>query len=61
MEGSLIIRNHLGQTVETIRAVYPKGYNEISFKVNDFTTGLYFYTLRTATQQLTKSMVIIKQ
>ena len=60
-ECRIVLCNHLGQMVKTVQVVYPKGYQEVVFDVGSFANGLYFYTLQTGTQQLTKNMVILKQ
>jgi len=60
MEASIRLSNHLGQTIKLINQHYTKGYNEVNLSVDGFESGLYFYTLQTASIQTTKSMVVIK-
>ena len=58
---TLVIRNILGQTVQTLvaDALVPGNYIK-TFDGKKFSSGIYFYTLRTPTSSLTKMMVLIK-
>lgn len=55
---NFLVRNHLGQTIFEQEKVFTKGQNLIEFEKSTFPAGLYFYTLKTANQSLTKTMII---
>lgn len=61
MEAELIIVNHLGQEIEKIQETFQKGFNQLEFSNEALKSGLYFYTLKTATFSKTRSMVVVKE
>ena len=50
-----------GKIIKTIENEYAKGYNEISINKSDLgTSGVFYYRLETATENLTKKMIVIE-
>jgi hypothetical protein len=58
---SLKIYDALGREVETlVYGIQRTGNHEASFKADNLSTGIYFYTLRSGNFQSTKKMLILK-
>jgi GEVED domain/Secretion system C-terminal sorting domain/Dockerin type I domain len=57
----IVISDVSGKIIKTIEAEYAKGYNEINVsKAEIGTSGVLYYRLETATETLTKKMIVIE-
>jgi hypothetical protein len=57
----IVISDVSGRILKTIEAEYAKGYNEINIsKAEIGTSGVLYYRLETATETLTKKMIVIE-
>lgn len=59
MDAGLIIHDRTGNIVKNYKGNFEKGYNSISIGRDGLPSGVYFYTLQTATFTQTKSLVLI--
>ena len=59
---SLKIYNVMGQLVRTVieNSFKPSGEFEYTVKMDNLTSGIYFYTLTQGNNSLTKKMVLLK-
>jgi len=54
---TVVVTNNLGQTIETIERSTFNG-NLLSLNVSDYATGLYFVTVQTGNQSVTKKLIV---
>jgi hypothetical protein len=60
-EVSLILYDLLGREVKAlVNGMMPAGKHEVEFNANNFSSGVYFYVLKTGGKQFTKKLVIMK-
>ncbi|TCP24423.1 putative secreted protein (Por secretion system target) [Tenacibaculum skagerrakense] len=52
------VRNVLGKTVFTKKINAQKGLNELPFKRNDLSSGMYIYAIQTGNEVISKRFVI---
>ena len=59
---SLDIYDVLGRKVQTLihNTVYPAGAHQVQFSGSEFSSGLYYYRLRTDETEIIKAMTLIK-
>jgi hypothetical protein len=58
---SLIVYDNLGRVIKTlVNEEQSVGKHEISFNASEFSSGIYFYTLRTGNFTETKKLVLLK-
>jgi len=58
---NLTVFNLLGKQVATLaNGHYDKGIHNVKFSGNHLTSGVYFYTLETSDQSLTRKMILMK-
>ena len=58
---TLKIYDSLGRLINTlVNKIQHAGKHEVSFKPDNLSTGIYFYTLRTDNYQSTKKMLFLK-
>lgn len=57
----LVLTDISGRVIKTISGEYNKGYNQINISKSDLgTNGVVYYTLKTASQNATKKMIIVE-
>ena len=57
----LIIYNALGQVVvELINKTLEEGYHEVQFTAGDYTSGVYYYRLKTSEFTSIRKMLLLK-
>jgi len=57
----LVVYNTLGKEVATlVNEVKSSGQYNVTFNANELPSGVYFYTLNTDAQSLTRKMMLIK-
>ena len=57
----LILFNVLGQEVRKIvNKEMKKGFHSVNLKANDLNSGVYYYTLKTDNEKITKKMLLVK-
>ncbi len=62
-EASILITNVSGEVVRTITGNYAKGMNTITMTKEDLnvTNGLYYYTLESGQESITRKMIVINE
>jgi len=56
---TLTVMDVQGKVLKEIRGDYAKGYNQVTLKAKELTTGVLYYQLESADQIATKKMIII--
>ena len=56
---SLLLTDLTGKTTQMVDANFNSGYNKIRLDRKNLTSGIYYYTLRTETGQVSKKLVIL--
>ena len=58
---SIAVYNQIGQKVATlVNKAMPAGAYEVSWNASDMPSGIYFYTLQTGEQKVTRKMMLAK-
>ena len=62
MNISLEVFDVVGRKVQTLihNTVYPAGAHQVQFSGSEFSSGLYYYRLRTYQAEIIKAMTLIK-
>ncbi|NOR44860.1 MAG: T9SS type A sorting domain-containing protein, partial [Candidatus Delongbacteria bacterium] len=58
---NLNVYNYSGQLVKSLaNEIRERGFHKIEFNASQFSSGVYYYTLKTDTKTFTKKMLMVK-